>query len=137
MYTFYEGVNPYTIGGKFMIFFIKLNWMNLSQHSILTIPDTYLYIALILCGLFIIYLFLEPVCSWLIIKGCRKTISYFISTLVMLVILMVFLIINENFQKQASDVLKVAFISFSVYGFILAVYHYVRTKVFIKRKKVY
>jgi len=116
---------------------MESNWINMSQLSILGIPETYLHIALILCGLFIIYLFIEPICSWLIIKGCSKTISYFISTLIMMIVFMAFLLFNDSFQQQLKELMKVTFLSFSIYGFFLAAYHFVKMKLNRKRRKVY
>lgn len=113
-----------------------MSWIHFSKLSILGINEIYVFGLMMLCGLLAIYLIIEPIIGWLVIAGSRKTISYFLSTLLLLVLLTLFLTWNDSLRHLAVDLLKIAFTSFSIFGVILAVSHFIKDKVF-KRKKTY
>lgn len=103
--------------------------------SILGVNETYVFGLIMLCCLLAIYLIIEPITEWLIIAGSSKTISYFLTTLMMLILLLVFLLFNDSMHHLKIHLLKIAFVSFSIFGIVLAAVHYIKNKVFHKRKK--
>lgn len=109
--------------------------VNYSKLSILGLNEAYVVGLIILCCLIAIYLIIEPITQWLIITGSTKTISYFLTTLIVLVLLLGVLLVNEVQQYVALHLLKIAFGSFSVFGILLITGHYIKLLIFQRSKK--
>lgn len=120
---------------KLFTFMPDLNLVNYSKLSILGLDEAYVVGLMILCCLIAIYLIVEPIVQWLVIRGSVKTMSYLLTTFIMLVLLMAILLFNEGIQDVALHLLKVAFVSFSIFGIFLIIGHYIKVLIFPTRKK--
>lgn len=97
-------------------------WINMQKLAILGVKKSHIYMVLFMICIIILYIMLRPIIQVLLHKNAYKLLTYIISSLVLLVILMLITIMKEE-QGQGGFtlLLKDALTTFTIFGMALIV----------------
>lgn len=97
-------------------------WISIQKLSILGVRKEYTYMALFLIGIMAVYAVLRPLIQFLLLKHSHKLLTYLISSLFLLVMLL-FTVLMQDGRHDVSFVpfMKYAMLTFAVFGFVLLI----------------
>lgn len=104
---------------------LDMEWINMKKLAILGVQKEHVYIAFLLLGIFIIYVILRPVIQWILYKNAYKLLTYVISSLLLLVILLFMAFMKEG--KDYTLLIKDALLTLTLFGlglFIVNFFHF-------------
>lgn len=97
-------------------------WINMQKLAILGVKEDHIYIALFMLGICIIYVMLQPIIQWLLHKNSYKLLTYVISSLLILVILLFIAFKNGgDGGVEFTILIKNALLTLTLFGIALFV----------------
>src|SRR5699024_6632143 len=94
-----------------------IEWINMQKLAILGFKKEYVYFALFMLGILIVYVLLQPVIQWLLHKNSYKLLTYVISSLLTLVIVL-FIAYKKGEGKEVdfTVLIKNALLTLTMFG---------------------
>lgn len=102
-----------------ILFFTE--WINMQKLSILGVHKEHVYVVLFMVSIVALYTILRPVILFLLLKRSHKLLTYIISSLLMLVVLLFTFLRREGSGSSFAPFTKHALLTFAIFGIVLIV----------------
>lgn len=118
------------------LFFGNNSWIRLSQLQTLGIKEEYAYFVIILIGVLLIYLVVQPFIQWFIALKLFGILGYIISSLTLLAAFFIFVILSgiHHDDQLLLFLLKSVFQTLALFGIALIIIHTFQ-RIFRKKKR--
>lgn len=108
-----------------MFKFLKLyiSWIKVEQLTILGVKTDHIYFMIVFLTIFFIYLLIKPMLTWFTKRNYMTILSYFASSLIVLIIAYILLHMTDHFNIDLIKLVMYAIVLFGIYLAVLVTYN--------------
>lgn len=114
-----------TIGEQLIQMFIKIsqfNWINVSEGISFRLIEEFTSYLIIFIGIFLGYLLIKPMTSWLVSLKLVRLLSYLMSSLLIFVLLLLFILTIEGLNHFPIHLFKIFLQCLASFGVTLVLF---------------